>query len=65
MENRADPLMAGVINSSKRRRGWMTSADVFDRDKLRAAGRAGAAEMTRLVSEYNAAHPTKETPDGG
>jgi hypothetical protein len=49
-----DSLMAGVIDSGKRRKGWMTSADVFDRDKLREIGSAGAKEMTRLVAAHNA-----------
>lgn len=50
-----DPMLAGVISSGRRRKGWMTSADVFDRDKLREIGKAGAEEMARLVAEHNSA----------
>jgi len=50
-----DPLLAGVINSGKRRKGWMTSADHYDPAKIKEVGARGAALMAALVADYNAA----------
>lgn len=44
-----DPMLRGVINSGRRRKGWMTSADHYDPSKIKGAADRFWADRARTI----------------